>query len=667
MTGQATDTRFRFSGTVSAELREGVLLVTIDNPPVNATAFDVRQGVMAAVTFLQATENAQAMVLTGAGKTFVGGADITEFGKPAQEPLLPDVFAALEASAKPVIAALNGAALGGGLELALSCHGRIAHSNARLGLPEVNLGLVPGAGGTQLLPRLVGQSEALELIVKGRPVAAGKALKIGLIDALAQDSLIEDAIRLAKIATDHPLRRISQLAVPAVDAGEFETRATGYLKRARGRQAPAEAIALVRLAGELPFAEGVKRERETFLRLRDSLQSKALRHLFFAERACGKPAGLAGILPRPVRTVAIAGTGLMGCGIAVAALNAGYRILALDQTEEAARKGEARIRDLIGQAEKSGRLSPEQAEDQLARLRVTDSVADLAEADLAIEAVFDDLDVKTALFAKLETVLRADAILATNTSYLNPDEIAAGLSAPDRVVGLHFFSPAHIMKLVEVIRCASTAPDVLATTIAFARSLRKIPVVTGVCEGFIGNRIFSAYRTEAESLLEEGAVPQQIDAAMESYGFPMGPFAVFDMAGFEIAWARRKRQAATRDPEAPYFEIPDRLCEAGRLGRKSGRGWYLYPDGKKQVDPEIDRMLADYRQEKSFGSRNIPDTEIVSRLVAAMAREGQAILDEGIAASPGDIDVVLVHGYGFPAHKGGPMFAAANPDTPSAD
>jgi 3-hydroxyacyl-CoA dehydrogenase len=659
MTGENLQTdALSFSSAVRARIDGTTLVVTIDNPPVNAAGAEVRAGLAAAISHAENNDGVTAVVITGAGKTFVGGADIREFGKPPVEPVLPAVVAAIEASGKPVVAAINGAALGGGLELALVCHARIASVSASMGLPEVNLGLVPGAGGTQRLPRLIGMEAALEMIAGGKPVKTAKALETGLIDKVACADLIGEAIALASELAGKPPRRTGALSVPKGDEGAFEALAERFLKKARGQTAPGEAIRLVRLTAGTDLEKGLMVERETFIRLRDGAESAALRHIFFAERAVGKPIDLSGVEPYPLLVIGIAGTGLMGCGIAVATLAAGYRVVALDQTEEAAEAGLQRIRGMIEQSVTSGRLDRNAADDELSRLTASADPKALAEADLVIEAVFDDLDVKTELFRTLDGIVRPDAILATNTSYLDPDGIAAATAHPERVAGLHFFSPANIMRLVEVVRCARATPRTMATLLAFARKLKKIPVVTGVCEGFIGNRIFSAYRTATERLLEEGALPQDIDRAVEDFGFAMGPFAVFDMAGLEIAWTRRKRQAASRDPFLPYCELPDRVCEAGRFGRKTGRGWYRYEDGKRMVDPDIDRMISDYRAEKGFAVRKIPDAEIVERLLDAMVREGRALIDEGIAAGPDDIDVVMVHGYGFPARHGGPMFAA---------
>lgn len=645
-----------FSATVSATTRNGILVVTIDNPPVNATAADVRLGLSRALAHAEAEGAISGVVITGAGKTFIGGADIKEFGKPAIEPTLPNVIERIEALSKPVVAALNGAALGGGLELALACHYRIASTAAQLGLPEVKLGIVPGAGGTQRLPRLIGIPSAIELIASGRITKAGEALSLGILDEIAETDLVGVAINAAHKLMGTPLRMTGELAIASADPAEIEKVSSKLLAKARGQKAPAEAVRLI-ASSHRPLGEGLADERATFLTLRDSREAAALRHVFFAEREASKVAGLEGVEARPVGTIGICGLGLMGSGIAVAALGAGYTVIGLDQTPEAAEKGRERITGLLERNLASGRLDRNGFDAQTARFSITATDADLSSCDLVLEAVFDDLDVKIDLFRRLDKAIRPDAILATNTSYLNPDEIAAATAYPERVLGLHFFSPAHVMRLLEVVRCRETVPDVLATGLNVAKRLKKLPVVTGVTEGFIGNRIFSAYRREAEFLLEDGALPHEIDAALEDYGFPMGLFAVYDMAGLEIAWARRKRQAATRDPSERYVEIADRLCEAGRLGQKSGRGWYAYPDGKRTVDPEVTAIIEAERTKKGIVARNFSQAEIQKRLLDAMAAEGGALLAEGIAARASDIDLVMINGYGFPAHKGGPMFA----------
>lgn len=648
----------RFSDTISAALTDGILVVTIDNAPVNALSADVRAGLMAAFGHAENDGNVAGVVLTGAGNSFIGGADIKEFGKPPVEPFLPDVIARIEAFPKPVVAAINGAALGGGLEVALACHRRLAAPAAKLGLPEVKLGIVPGAGGTQRLPRLTGIAAAIDMIANGRIVSAAEALKLGIIDETASGELIAEAVADARAAVASPVRRTGLLTAPSEASEAIDKAAADTLRKARGQRAPAEAVRLVRLAATASLSDGLAEERRTFVELRDSEEAAALRHVFFAERAAGKVEGLDAATARRIETIGIVGTGLMGSGIAVSALNGGYRVIGVEQTGEAAEKGRERIAGLLDKAVQSGRLDAAGREDRLKRLTVTADMQQLAESDIVIEAVFDDLAVKTELFQRLDGIVRAETILATNTSYLDPDIIAAATKRPERVVGLHFFSPANVMRLLEVVNCKKTAPDVLATALGLAKRLGKLPIVSGVTEGFIGNSIFSAYRREAEYMLEDGASPQEIDAALEAYGFPMGPFAVFDMAGLEIAWARRKRQAATRDPSERYVVIPDRLCEAGRFGQKTGRGWYAYPDGKRTVDPEVTAMIEAARTEKSITPKHFTAEEIVARLLKAMVDEGEKLLSEGIAARASDIDLVMINGYGFPASKGGPMFAA---------
>ena len=655
-----------FSDTVRGAVSNGVLLIEIDHAPVNALSTDVRKGLLAAIAYGEATVDIAGIVVTGAGSIFIGGADIREFGAPPAEPVLPAVLAAIENATKPVVAAINGAALGGGLEVALAAHRRIASQTATLALPEVKLGIVPGAGGTQRLPRLIGIPATIDMIATGRSVPAPEALKLGIVDRIEDGDLRAAAVSEARSLVGTTLRRSGACKVPPAPTDAIDAAANKALARARGQSAPREAVRLVRLSGERPFAEALAEERRTFLALRDSEQAAALRHVFFAERAAAKVSGLEDVKLRKVETIGVVGLGLMGSGIATCALDAGYTVVGIEQAEDAVAKGRSRVEGLLDRALKSGRIDAAGKADRLQRLTTSGALQSLATADLVIEAVFDDLSVKTELFVRLDGIVRSDAILATNTSYLDPDPIAAATTRPERVLGLHFFSPANVMRLLEVVRCARTAPDVLATGLAVAKRLRKLPIVCGVTEGFIGNRIFSAYRREAEFLLEDGALPQQIDAATETYGFAMGPFAVFDLAGLEIAWARRKRQAATRDPKARYVDIADHLCEAGRLGLKAGRGWYRYRDGKREVDPEVTALIEQRRAAKGLIARTISDDEVRQRLLAAMAAEGAALLSEGIAARASDIDLVMINGYGFPAHKGGPMFAAEQAKGPKA-
>ena len=512
-----------FSACVSGRVADDVLVVTIDNPPVNAASAAMRAGLAAAIVHANDTADIQRVVLTGAGKIFVGGADITEFGKPPVDPILPDVCQQIEDSGKPVVAALNGAALGGGLELALACHYRVATASASVAFPEVKLGLIPGAGGTQRLPRLTGIPVAIDLIGSGRSVKAAEAKSLGIVDAVADGELVAAALKAAQSKAG--FRKTGALMPPPASADEIEAASRKITAKARGQIAPGVAVSLVAATQTVTLEAGLAEERSAFLRLKDSDQAAALRHVFFAEREATKVAGLEGVSPRAIRTIGVVGTGLMGSGIAVAALDAGYRIIGVEQSDEAAQKGRERIAGLLERNVKSGRLDEAGLADRLSRLVVEGSLQSLADADLIIEAVFDDLAVKTELFRNLDAIARPDAILATNTSYLDPDQIAAATGHPGRVLGLHFFSPANIMRLVEVVRCAATEPDVLATGFAVAKQMRKLPILSGVTEGFIGNRIFSAYRREAEFLVEDGAEPQEIDAAMEEFGFAMG--AVF--------------------------------------------------------------------------------------------------------------------------------------------
>lgn len=658
MTAPGTAGELSFSPCVSGRIVNSVLFVTIDNPPVNAASAAMRAGLAAAIAHANDSAEIEGVVIAGAGKIFVGGADITEFGKPPIDPILPEVCQLIENSGKPVIAALNGAALGGGLEIALACHYRIAATAASVAFPEVKLGLIPGAGGTQRLPRLTGVPVAIDLIGSGRSLRAGEAKSLGIVDVVVDGDLVAQALDVAR--GKDGFRKTGDLAVPHASVEEIEVASRKVTSRARGQIAPDVAVGLVAAAQTMTLEEGLAEERSVFLRLKDSPEAAALRHVFFAEREAAKVAGLEGVSPRAIKTVGIVGTGLMGSGIAVAALDAGYHVIGVEQSDEAASKGRARIAAILERNVKSGRLDEAGLAGRLSRLTVAGALGALADADLVIEAVFDDLTVKTELFRQLDTIVRADAILATNTSYLDPDQIASATAHPGRVLGLHFFSPANIMRLVEVVRCAKTEPDVLATGFAVAKQMRKLPILSGVTEGFIGNRVFSAYRREAEFLLEDGAEPQDIDAAMEAFGFAMGPFSVFDLAGLEIAWARRKRQAATRDPSERYVDIADRLCEAGRFGQKTGKGWYSYDGGRKSVDADVTAVIAAARVAKSIVPRHFNTAEIVNRLLAAMAAEGDRLLDERIAARPGDIDLVLINGYGFPAHKGGPMFMKAD-------
>jgi len=646
------------AGPVRLVAASPVAVIEIDNPPVNATSQAVRAGLLAAIHEAERDAGVEAVVIACAGRTFVAGADIREFGQPPREPHLPDVINAIETCSKPVVGAVHGTALGGGCEIALACHARIADAGAGLGLPEVKLGLVPGAGGTQRLPRLIGVEAALDLVSSGRTVKAVEALRLGLIDRIAGQDLRQEAIDLARELVGKPIRRTGALPANGMEAEAAAKKLSEIRRKARGAEAPGKAAELVLLAAGLPLKEGMARERETFLELRSSNQSAALRHAFFAEREVARVPGFDSVEPRPVQRIGVVGAGTMGSGIAIAFADAGFEVKVVETSEQALAAGQARIADIYEKQVASGRLTAAARDERLGAIRYGIGVDTLADRDLVVEAVFEDLEVKRALFRELDAILRPGTILATNTSYLDIDLIADATSRPAEVVGLHFFSPAHVMKLLEIVRTDRTAADVVATGLAIAKRLRKIPVVCRVCDGFVGNRILSRYRQQAEYLLEEGALPHEVDAALEAFGFPMGPFAVSDMAGLDIAWARRKRLAPTRDPRERYVDVADRLCEAGRFGRKTGAGWYRYEGGRREIDPVVTALVEEASQRRGLTRRSIPPEEIQARIRAAIVNEACKILDEGIVERPLDVDVVMMHGYAYPAWRGGPLFEA---------
>jgi 3-hydroxyacyl-CoA dehydrogenase len=635
-----------------------VAVIEIDNPPVNATSHSVRAGLLEAIHDVDLNPQIEAVVIACAGRTFVAGADIREFGQPPREPHLPDVVNAIEACSKPVVAAIHGTALGGGCEIALASHARVAEPGASLGLPEVKLGLVPGAGGTQRLPRLVGLEAALDLVTSGRTVKAAEALRLGLFDRLSSGDLRQDAIELARELIGQPPRRTGERPVAPMDADAASAKIAEIRRKARGAEAPGKAAELVLLSASLPLKDGMARERETFLELRSSEQSAALRHAFFAEREVTRLPGLDSVEPRPVQKVGIVGAGTMGSGIAIAFADAGFDVKVVETSERALAAGQTRIADVYDKQVASGRLTAAARDERLRTIGYALGTSSLSDRDLVIEAVFEDLEVKRSLFRDLDGILPPGTILATNTSYLDINLIADATSRPADVVGLHFFSPANVMKLLEIVRTDTTADDVVATGLGLAKRLRKIPVVCRVCDGFVGNRILSRYRLQAEYLLEEGALPHEIDAALEAFGFPMGPFAVSDLAGLDIAWARRKRLAPTRDPRERYVDIADRLCEAGRFGRKTGAGWYRYEGGKREVDPFVTTLVEESSQRRGLTRRQISADEIQLRIRAAIVNEACKILDERIVERPLDVDVVMMHGYGYPAWRGGPLFEA---------
>jgi len=641
--------------TVVRETRNACLVLWIDNPPVNALSQAVRAAIMAGVTDAVKDTSVQGVVIACKGRTFIAGADVKEFGAPPSEPFLPDVTAAIEASPKPVVAAIHGQALGGGLEIALACHYRVAAKGAKMGLPEVILGLVPGAGGTQRLPRLIDAVTAAEMIVTGKPIDAMRARTLGLVDAIADDYVAE-AVKQAATG-EVSARRASERSVE-LDAEKFDKLAAATKKQARGAKAPGAAIDLIRKTSTLSFVEGMKEERALFLALRASDEAKALRHIFFAERASGKaPDDVADAKPVEVKLVGIIGAGTMGTGIAMTYADVGINVRLLEMSEEALAKGLARVQSTYQDSQTKGRITEAQRDQRVAAIVGSTDYAALADCDLIIEAVFESMDVKKTVFARLDKVAKPGAVLATNTSYLDINEIAAITARPEAVIGLHYFSPANIMKLLEIVRAKRTSPEALVTALAVAKLTNKIPVIAGVCHGFIGNRMLRAYTREAGLLLLEGATPEQVDTALTKFGMAMGPFAVADLAGIDIGYKARKEMApGSFEPQATI--VHDRLVESGNLGQKSGAGFYIYSTGAKTPNPLAVQFIEDARGAAKIQPRTISDGEIVERTMLALANEGFWIVQEGIARNTDDIDVVYVSGYGFPRHRGGPMFYA---------
>jgi len=644
---------------VTVKLQADVAIVTIDYPPVNALSHAVRSGLVEAVAQTESDPLVKAVVLHCNGRTFIAGADVKEFGQPPVKPLLPDVIKAIEGAGKPWIAAMHANALGGGLEVALACHYRIATHNTKLGLPEVNLGLIPGAGGTVRLPRLIAMENALSLITSGKPVAANAATQSGLIDLSIDDDLLSAAIVFAqeksRLPTPTPL--LSRPVVQPLDKSAAADSITTLKKKSRGQKSPVVAAEVIINGAQLSAEQALAEERAAFEKLRDGEQSKALRHLFFAERSASKVPETHGVAARKHDIIGVIGGGTMGAGIAASTLLSGRQVTLIEQSQQLLDKGLQSVQSILDESLKRRLIKPERHKKLLGKLMGCTNYSALSDADLVIEAVFENMSVKQAVFQALEKAARPDTVLATNTSYLDVNDIAKTLQDPSRVVGLHFFSPAHIMKLVEVIRTDSVAPDVLATAMSFAKSLGKTPVPAGVCDGFIGNRIMSAYRLACECMLEDGAQPCEIDSAMKSFGFPMGIFEMQDLAGLDIGWAARKRRAPTREATERYVDIPDLICEQGRYGRKTGSGYYLYSDGKTATpDKWVEDLIVSESNRKGIKRTSVSENKIMDTIILAMQSEGRNILAEGIAQSSDAIDVVMVLGYGFPRWRGGPMF-----------
>jgi 3-hydroxyacyl-CoA dehydrogenase len=643
-----------------------VAVVTLNNPPVNGLGHALRQGIVAGLERAVADPAVKAIVLMGAGNAFSGGADIREFNTPAAAaaPHLRQVITAVEQSPKPVVAAIHKVAMGGGLELALGCHYRIAAPGAQLALPEVKLGILPGAGGTQRLPRAIDARAALEMMLSGNPVASDKAPP-GLVDEIVRGDLLPEALAYARrvVSEKRPLRKLRDAAVKLVGdpAAVFAEARQSVAKSSRGFPAPPRIVDCVEAAVKLPFDEGTKFERERYEQLVASTESKAMRHAFFAERAAAKIPDVPESTPvREIRKVAIIGAGTMGGGIGMAFANAGLPVTLLEVKQEALDRGVETIRKNYAATVSKGRLSEPEMAKRMALLSTALAYDAIRDADLVIEAVFEDMGVKEAVFRKLDEVMKPGAILATNTSTLDLNRIAASTRRPQDVVGLHFFSPANVMRLLEIVRGAKTGNDVLATVMKLSKTIKKVGVVSGVCDGFIGNRMLEEYLRQAYFLVEEGALPQAVDKALQDWGLAMGPFAMMDMAGQDIGWHVRKRRRA-EDPERQVYPAwLDRICETGRFGQKTGKGVYQYPPGSRTPvpDPEIEELIVDYSREIGVARRAVGDQEIVERCIYALVNEGAKILEEGIALRAGDIDAVYLTGYGFPLYRGGPMFYA---------
>ena len=656
-------------GSVTFERHDDVALLRLSNPPVNGLSFAMRAALGERVAEALADEAVKAIVIAGADRMFCGGADIREFSAPPPPGAahLPAILDDMEASPKPVVAAIHGVAAGGGMEVALACHVRLAAPGTRLGLPEVTLGILPGAGGTQRMPRLIGIAKALDVIVGGKLHPVEKAVALGFVDECVEGDLVETAIARARqlAAEGAPLRRASKLT-EHLDAARgrpeiFDDFRKKMAKRARGFDAPYACVDCVETTLTMPYAEALKNERVVFHCLRESDQSAAQRHAFFAEREVAKIPDVPKDAPvRPIAAAGVVGCGTMGGGIAMSLANAGLPVTVLESSPEALDRGMAIIRKNYAATVSKGRLSQAQMDERLERITPTLDDADLGAADVVIEAVFEELPLKQEVFARLDRVCKPEAILATNTSTLDVDAIAAATSRPEQVIGTHFFSPANVMKLMENVRGARTSPETIATVMKLSKKLGKVGVLVGVCDGFVGNRMLYAYRRQADFLLEEGALPEQIDRVIYDFGLPMGPYQMADLAGLDVSWRVRKAQAPTRPPHLRYSPIADRICEQGRYGQKTGAGWYRYEEGSRVPIPDaaIHELIAGVSAELGITRRTIAADEIVPRCLYPLVNEGAKILDEGLALRASDIDVIWMHGYGFPRYRGGPMFWA---------
>jgi 3-hydroxyacyl-CoA dehydrogenase len=643
---------------VSMKRDGAVAIIWIDSPPVNALGHAVRSGIATQVRVAATDPAVKAIVLACAGRTFCAGADITEFGKPSQPPVLNDVIALLETTKKPIVAALYGTTLGGGLELSMGCHYRVASPGTRLGQPEVKLGIIPGGGGTQRLPRLIGMERALPMITTGEPIKADDGFKLGLIDEIITGDLTAGAVAFANSVIGKPLvparDRDEKLAAFKADPAKFEALAAPLLKRTRGQKSIEACVTAVRNGLTMPFDDAIKAERALFVECVSGEQSKAQRYAFFAEREAAKiPDMPAGTKPRAITRVAIIGAGTMGGGIAMCFANAGIPVTLIETTDEPLKRGLATIAGNYRATVAKGSLPATEAEKRIGLIRGAIGLDQVADADLIIEAVFEDLELKKRIFTTLDAKAKPGAILATNTSTLDVDAIAAVTKRPGDVIGLHFFSPANVMKLLEIVRAKATAHDALATALDVAKKIAKVPVVSGVCDGFIGNRILAKRGIEAERLILEGALPEQVDKVVTDFGLPMGPFAMSDLAGIDVSW----RINIARGRKSP---VSDALAEMGRFGQKTGRGYFIYEAGSRvpKPDPEVTQLILDTSKRLGITRREISGQEILERMVYPMINEGARILDEGIAMRASDIDIAWVFGYGWPVWRGGPMHYA---------
>jgi len=637
---------------VTVQRHDDIAVVSMDNPPVNALGFALRSGLMHALTELRGAEGLKAIVLAGTPRAFSGGADITEFGKPMQEPNLRVVITAIEDMDIPVVAAIHGVALGGGLELALGCHARVAWASARLGLPEVKLGLLPGAGGTQRLPRVVGVEKALSMIVTGNPIGGKEAAEIGLVDALLDGAYPDAAVAWARgVAAGRRVRDREEKLQPARDDAGLIDRLAAPLLKASGAAAPKACVEAVRNATTMTFDDGAKAERHLFEQLVAGDESRAQRHAFFAEREAQKAKLPAGTVARKIERAAVIGAGTMGGGIAMCFANAGIPVTVIETEQAPLDRGLGRVGELYEGSAKRGSITADQARDRRSLIEGTIDIEAVRHADIVIEAVFEEMSVKRSVFERLDRIAKPGAILATNTSYLDIDQIAAVTSRPADVLGMHFFSPANVMRLLEIVRGSQTSPEVIATASELGKKLGKVSVVVGNCFGFVGNRILSKRTDAAERLLLDGASPQEVDKALTDFGFRMGPFAMADLAGLDIGMRIRKAFGK----RAP---VADAITDAGRYGQKTGKGYYIYEGRQSTPDPEVDAIIEAEAAKLGIKRRKIGQHEIIERLVYPMINEAARILDEGIADRPGDIDAIWLHGYNWPAWRGGPMFYA---------